>query len=112
MAIWGGLLGLHFFLETDTSFIKGTFATRTSGFGSPITWLFVVIGFPIIYFFSKQRFESLEAEKIRYDQIYPVSILAGGIELKLQGFVDSGNRLEDPISRMVKSSSTIMIVIP
>ncbi|MBU9720433.1 MULTISPECIES: sigma-E processing peptidase SpoIIGA [Bacillaceae] len=98
-AVGGGLLGLHFFLKTDTSFIQGTFATHTSGFGSPISWLFVVIGFPIIYYYSRQRFESIETEKIRYDQIYPVRIKVAGIELFLKGFVDSGNRLEDPLTR-------------
>ncbi|ADU30841.1 sigma-E processing peptidase SpoIIGA [Evansella cellulosilytica] len=98
-AVGGGLLGLHYFLETDTSFINGTFATQTSGFGSPISWLFVLIGFPIMYVYSKQRFENMETEKIRYDQIYEVLVKAAGIQLHLKGFVDSGNRLEDPFTR-------------
>lgn len=98
-AVGGGLLGLHFFLETDTSFINGTFATQTSGFGSPISWLFVLIGFPIMYWYSKQTLVNIETEKIRYDQIYPVKVVVAGIQLHLHGFVDSGNRLEDPFSR-------------
>lgn len=98
-AVGGGLLGLHFFLDYEMSFIKGTFATRTSGFGSPISWLFVAIGFPFIYMFSKHRFHSLETEKLRYDQIFPVTVIVGDIQLDLKGFVDSGNRLEDPFSR-------------
>ncbi|MFA9557372.1 sigma-E processing peptidase SpoIIGA [Evansella sp. AB-rgal1] len=97
-AVGGGLLGLHFFLQTDTSFIKGTFATQTSGFGSPISWIFVLVGFPIMYWYSKQRLESIETAKIRYDQIYPVFVRVAGLQLKLHGFVDSGNRLEDPLT--------------
>ena len=98
-AAGGGLLGLHFFLQNDTSFIKGTFATHTSGMGSPISWLFVFIGFPVIYWYSKQRMESIETAKLRYEQIYPVMVRAAGMTFHLKGFVDSGNRLEDPISR-------------
>ncbi|MDQ0253808.1 stage II sporulation protein GA (sporulation sigma-E factor processing peptidase) [Evansella vedderi] len=98
-AVGGGLLGLHFFLETDTSFINGTFATQTSGFGSPISWLFVLIGFPVMYWYSKQNLANIETEKIRYDQIYPVLVKVAGIHLHLKGFVDSGNRLEDPFTR-------------
>ncbi|MDG5788277.1 sigma-E processing peptidase SpoIIGA [Evansella sp. AB-P1] len=98
-AVGGGLLGLHFFLETDTNFIMGTFATQTSGFGSPISWLFVLVGFPLMFWYSRQRLETIETEKIRYDQIYPVLIKAAGMTLQLKGFVDSGNRLEDPLTR-------------
>ncbi|MBU9712431.1 sigma-E processing peptidase SpoIIGA [Evansella tamaricis] len=98
-AVGGGLLGLHFFLETDTSFIKGTFATQTSGFGSPISWVFVLIGFPIMYYYSRNRLENMETEKLRYDQIYPVRVQVAGLELELKGFLDSGNRLEDPLTR-------------
>lgn len=98
-AVGGGLLGLHYFIQADMSFIQGIFATRTSGFGSPISWLFVLIGFPAIYFFSKQRFESMEATKIRYDQIYPITVIINDLQLQLTGFVDSGNQVEDPLTR-------------
>ncbi|UCZ51816.1 sigma-E processing peptidase SpoIIGA [Bacillus shivajii] len=98
-AVGGGLLGVHFFLQTDMDFIQGTFATQTSGFGSPISWAFVIIGLPIMYYYSKKRFEAIETEKIRYDEVYDVKIIINDIQLHLNGFVDSGNRLEDPFTR-------------
>ncbi|WP_179298819.1 sigma-E processing peptidase SpoIIGA [Evansella halocellulosilytica] len=98
-AVGGGLLGLHYFIQADMDFIHGTFATQTSGFGSPISWAFVLIGLPIMYYYSKKRFEAVETEKIRYDEVYAVKITIAHIELQLHGFVDSGNRLEDPITR-------------
>lgn len=98
-ALGGGLLGVHYFFDYETSFINGTFATRTSGFGSPISWIFVIVGFPLIYLFSKKRLETIETEKIRYEQIYPVTVMLADIHLQLRGFVDSGNRVEDPLSR-------------
>ncbi|WP_169911003.1 sigma-E processing peptidase SpoIIGA [Evansella clarkii] len=98
-AAGGGLLGLHFFLQADTAFVKGTFATYTSGLGSPVSWLFVVLGFPIVYFYSKQRLEAVETEKMKYEEIYPVTVKAAGMTFHLKGFVDSGNRLEDPVTK-------------
>ncbi|SDY75700.1 stage II sporulation protein GA (sporulation sigma-E factor processing peptidase) [Evansella caseinilytica] len=98
-AVGGGLLGLHYFLKTDSSFIKGTFATQTSGFGSPVSWLFVIAGLPLVYWYSRKQLEDIETEKIRYDQIYPVIVQIAGTEIQLKGFVDSGNRLEDPLTR-------------
>ncbi|SER63537.1 sigma-E processing peptidase SpoIIGA [Salipaludibacillus aurantiacus] len=98
-AAGGGLIGLHFFLQVDSSFIQGTFATRGNSFGSPISWLFVIVGFPLIFFYSKERFAAVEASKIRFDETMDVEIVLGGREIKLKGFVDSGNQLTDPITK-------------
>ncbi|PYZ93230.1 sigma-E processing peptidase SpoIIGA [Salipaludibacillus keqinensis] len=98
-AVGGGLIGLHFFLQMDSSFIHGTFATRGSGFGSPISWLFVLIGFPLIFIYSKQRFDSVESVKIRYDETMDVIVSFNDSILTMKGFVDSGNQLTDPFTK-------------
>lgn len=98
-AVGGGLIGLHFFLQVDQSFIQGTFATRGSQFGSPISWLFLIVGFPLVFFYSKKRFESVETVNIRYDETVDVSIEMDGVVYQLKGFIDSGNQLTDPFSQ-------------
>ncbi|WP_183163745.1 sigma-E processing peptidase SpoIIGA [Alteribacter keqinensis] len=94
----GGLIAAHSFFSTDLFTVNGTFATRLSGFGSPVSWLFVVIGFPAVYYFSRKSIHGIETAKIRYDQIMNVRVMVSGTELVLKGFVDSGNQLKDPIS--------------
>ncbi|WP_026689988.1 sigma-E processing peptidase SpoIIGA [Alteribacter aurantiacus] len=94
----GGLIAAHSFFSTEMFFVNGTLATRMSGFGSGVSWLFVVVGFPVVYYFSKKSIYGIETAKIRYDQIMSVKVNTIGIELNLKGFVDSGNQLKDPIS--------------
>ncbi|WP_416151830.1 sigma-E processing peptidase SpoIIGA [Salipaludibacillus sp. HK11] len=98
-AVGGGLIGLHFFLQVDHSFIQGTFATRGNQFGSPISWLFVIVGFPFMFFYAKKRFDSVEAVTIRYEETMDVSIQIDDQVYDLKGFVDSGNQLTDPFSK-------------
>ncbi len=47
-------------------------------------------GFPVIYYFSKKRIESVEVTKIHYDQIVKVKIQLAEEELELAGLIDSG----------------------
>lgn len=98
-AIGGGLIGIHYYFNLDHSFLQGTFATNGFAFGSPVSWGFIVIGFPILYFYTKKRFEIVEEVKIRFSEIMKVNIRVAGITLELTGFVDSGNRLTDPFSK-------------
>ncbi|PYZ97935.1 sigma-E processing peptidase SpoIIGA [Alteribacter lacisalsi] len=94
----GGLIAAHAFFSTEILIVNDTFATRLNGFGSPASWLFVVIGFPAVWYFSKRSIGGIETAKIRYDHIMQVQIRASGVDLGLKGFVDSGNQLKDPIS--------------
>ncbi len=98
-AVGGGLIGLHFFLQVDQSFIQGTFATRGNQFGSPISWLFVVVGFPLMIFYAKNRFDALESVKIRYDETMDVHLEIDEEIYEFKGFIDSGNQLTDPFSQ-------------
>ncbi|TMW73133.1 sigma-E processing peptidase SpoIIGA [Alteribacter natronophilus] len=101
----GGLIAAHAFFSTEILIINDTFATRLNGFGSPASWLFVVLGFPAVWYFSRKSIGGIETAKIRFDQIMKVRIRTRGIDLELKGFVDSGNQLKDPIS-----SRPVMII--
>ncbi|PLR69663.1 sigma-E processing peptidase SpoIIGA [Bacillus sp. UMB0893] len=103
--IGGGMIGTHYFIQTEIGILDGVLMTNSGGFGDPISWLFVLIGFPATWFFSRKRLDDLEMKKIQYDQIVTVSIKIGDFHFRLKGLIDSGNQLYDPISK-----SPVMIV--
>ncbi|AUJ26767.1 sigma-E processing peptidase SpoIIGA [Virgibacillus dokdonensis] len=98
-SIGGGLTAIHFLLQRPFYVHTNGFLTYNSGFGDPISWLFIVIGFPIVWLFTKCRLDKHVQEKIRYDQILPVTIEMKGKSYSTTGFIDSGNQLTDPITK-------------
>jgi stage II sporulation protein GA (sporulation sigma-E factor processing peptidase) len=103
--IGGGMIGTHYFIQTEIGIFDGVLMTNSGGFGDPISWIFVLIGFPAAWFFSRKRLDDLEMKKIQYDQMVNVSIKIGDFHFRLKGLIDSGNQLYDPISK-----SPVMIV--
>ncbi len=95
----GGLIGVHFFLSSDIALLNGLISTNSSGAGSPISWLFVFIGFPILWYFSRARLEDIELNHLIHDQIVEVTICIDDQTLSLKGLIDSGNQLYDPITK-------------
>lgn len=98
-SIGGGLIAIHFTLKNPLSTTNTGILTFNSGFGDPISWLFVICLFPIVWVFTKQRMDKHVQEKIRYDALYQVTITIKGIEHTTSGFVDSGNQLVDPFTK-------------
>ncbi|WP_040204873.1 sigma-E processing peptidase SpoIIGA [Neobacillus jeddahensis] len=94
--IGGAIMGAHFFIQYDSELTL----TALRGFGDPISWLFVLIGFPIAWHFSRKNVESMEMTKIQYEQIVNVRLTLGNESLLFKGLVDSGNQLYDPLSKM------------
>lgn len=103
--VGGGMIGVHYLLQVEMSYLDGVLMTNTNGFGHPISWLFVLIGFPLLWIFSRNRLEGVVAKKIHFDQLVTVSIRVDTTEFTLTGLVDSGNQLFDPITR-----SPVMII--
>ncbi len=98
-AIGGGLIALHFLLQHPISMSSSGILTFNSGYGDSVSWLFVMIGFPIVWLFTKRRMDKHVAEKIRYDQLCPVTIQVGNKSYSTTGYIDSGNQLVDPVSK-------------
>lgn len=96
--VGGGLIGTHFFLQTN-EMVDGLVQAKAISYGDPVSWMFVILGFPIIYYFSKKRIENVEVTKIHYDQIVQVNIKLAENEMKLDGLIDSGNQLYDPLTK-------------
>ncbi|WP_186577546.1 sigma-E processing peptidase SpoIIGA [Aquibacillus kalidii] len=98
-ALGGGLIALHFFLGQQMVASNSGILTFQTGYGDQISWLFVGIGFPIIWFFTKSRMDKQMLENFRYDHLYEVSIQLLGETHVTTGYIDSGNQLVDPLSR-------------
>lgn len=96
----GALIGAHYFIQYDSNLTTSVMISSAQGFGDPISWLFVLLGFPIAWHFSKNNIENLEMVKIQYEQIVEVTITINGDVLVFKGLVDSGNQLYDPLSKM------------
>jgi len=103
--IGGGMVGVYYFLEYELDMTNNILVTTTTGFGSPISWLFVIIGFPVVWYFSKKQIDEVEMKKIHYEQIVQAKIRIDDVTIELRGLIDTGNQLYDPISK-----SPVMVV--
>ncbi len=98
--LMGGILvGTHYFLTFDLQLKKAVLLNSVHGFGDPISWLFVMIAFPLAWHFSRGRIAEMTASEIRYDLLMDATIHLNGHVIQVKGMVDSGNQLYDPISK-------------
>jgi stage II sporulation protein GA (sporulation sigma-E factor processing peptidase) len=98
--IGGALIGAHYFVQFDSEMSTKVMIASVTGFGDPISWLFVLLGFPIAWHFSKRNIESMEMTKIQFDQIVNVTLKINNESFTIKGLVDSGNQLYDPLSKL------------
>lgn len=94
----GILIGTHYFIHFDLQLENNVLLASVRGFGDPISWLFILFGIPIAWYFSKRRIEAFEITNIQYDQLVDVEMEINGVFIHLKGLVDSGNQLYDPLS--------------
>ncbi|MDR4996747.1 sigma-E processing peptidase SpoIIGA [Bacillus altitudinis] len=95
----GGMIGVHSFLQTNTVIQDGLLISQNYGFGDPISWLFILTGFPAIWLFSKKRLGEVGTKKRQYDEQVLVELHIHGETIRLKGLVDSGNQLYDPMTK-------------
>jgi stage II sporulation protein GA (sporulation sigma-E factor processing peptidase) len=111
----GILIGTHYFLTFDPDSKTTVLLASIKGFGDPVSWVFVMLALPAAWYFSKSRMDSVEYIKIQYDQLVDVSFKIDAFEVNVKGLVDSGNQLQDPISKtpvMIVSVSSMSGNIP
>jgi stage II sporulation protein GA (sporulation sigma-E factor processing peptidase) len=96
----GALMGAHYFIQFDFNLASNVAVRSIQGFGDPISWLFVLIGFPLAWHFSKTTMEKIEVTKIQYEQLVNVTVKIAENTMSFRGLIDSGNQLYDPISKM------------
>lgn len=98
-SIGGGLIATHFIFQNPIGLSTNGLLTFNSGYGAPVSWLFVIIGFPLSWIFTKARMDKHAVEKIRYDQLYPVTIQLKQKSYSTTGYIDSANQLVDPATK-------------
>jgi stage II sporulation protein GA (sporulation sigma-E factor processing peptidase) len=106
----GILLGVHFLFQSEISLNSNMFYGLKI-YGDPISWLFVIIGFPLGWHFSKRNFQNIEMTNISFDQLVKVRVKIKDLEIECKGLVDSGNQLYEPftgIPVMVLSANNII----
>jgi stage II sporulation protein GA (sporulation sigma-E factor processing peptidase) len=111
----GTLTGVHSFLKFDMDLASNVAIAQIKGFGDPVSWLFVMLGFPLAWHFSRKNIEQFEMTKIQYESLTDVEIVFMGNSYQFKGLIDSGNQLYDPISKtpvMIVSIAKIMNEIP
>ena len=54
--IGGALIGVHYFIQFDSQLNTKVLLSNVSGFGDPISWLFVLIGFSACLAFLKEKY--------------------------------------------------------
>ncbi|TCP70421.1 sigma-E processing peptidase SpoIIGA [Baia soyae] len=96
----GAMMALHYFI-TGTSDIGGgiLFTESPNGWGSPVSWVFLMIGFPLVWGYTKISFGSIQERSEFHQFLVPVRITLDGIKVDCTGLVDTGNQLRDPITR-------------
>jgi len=98
-SIGGGLIAIHFLLHHPITVSSNSILTFHSGYGDPISWMFVLIGFPIIWFFTKIRMDEQVIDNFYHRQLYPVTLQIDQQSYSTTGYMDSGNQLVDPLTK-------------
>ncbi|RYL95412.1 sigma-E processing peptidase SpoIIGA [Sporolactobacillus sp. THM7-4] len=97
-AIGGGLFALHYFFQTSSVYANKGFLT-TLNYGDPISWIMVVLGFPVLWLFSKKRMDQAVIRKWQSSMGASVTIQVLDLNIEARGMIDSGNKLYDPLTR-------------
>jgi stage II sporulation protein GA (sporulation sigma-E factor processing peptidase) len=96
----GTLTGVHYFIQFDMDLASNVAMNHIKGFGDPVSWLFVLLGFPLAWHFSRRNIEQFEMTKIQYDSLADVEVKFMEMDFNIRGLIDSGNQLYDPISKL------------
>ncbi|PTM59214.1 sigma-E processing peptidase SpoIIGA [Desmospora activa] len=95
----GGMFALHYLLGAGLETGGGLFISYASGWGSPVSWVFVLAAFPFVWFYTRVSFRSLQDRQVMHEYLTTVAITVAGVRLEFVGLIDTGNQLRDPISR-------------
>lgn len=97
--IGGGLTAVHFMFSNPNYLTVHSLLAWTTGFGDPVSWLFVIIGFPIVWLFTRKTMDKQSLTNYRHQQQFKVMINVIDKQIITTGYLDSANHLVDPISK-------------
>lgn len=98
----GGVLGLHYFLESQSEVVEGIVSTHNDGFGvaSKPQFLVLLLGFVLIYFLSRRSYQAIQEPRRLEEFFADVVVQLQGESIICRGLVDTGNQLYEPITRI------------
>lgn len=98
--IGGGLLAAHALLGNRSEVINGIVVTHTGAVAEHPTFWFVLVGFPLLWWCARQGYYSLRASRQIDAQYVRLEVDIFGHTIACRGFIDTGNQLSDPMTRM------------
>lgn len=113
--VGGGMIAVYYFLQQQINIHDGVLTTHSLGVGDPVSWMFVLLGFPALWIFSRARINGIREKKLRFEHIIDVLIVFDGVPLQLKGLIDSGNQLYDPLAKapvMIVETDKVKEVLP
>lgn len=96
----GGLLGAHYFLQSDSEVLSGIVFTQSGGLGTPITWGFLALCFPLIWWLSSKGLHQLKETNRKTALYVEIEVIINGQSICCKGLIDTGNQLYEPITRI------------
>ncbi len=95
----GGLLGIHYALQTESEVFSGIVLTQTGGMGTSITWGFIIIAFPVLWWLSGRALKQLHVTNRKAVFFVDVEIKVNEQAVTCRGLIDTGNQLYEPLTR-------------
>lgn len=96
--VGGGLFGIQLMIR-DTDFSHNKLLVTVQNIdGEPVSLLLLFLFFPLLILFMKGKLDKHVKDKIKYDEIYQVTLVLGDTQKSTNGYIDSGNQLTDPFT--------------
>lgn len=96
----GGLLGIHYFLQSDSEVLSGIVFTHSGGVGTPVTWGFLAVCFPVIWWLSSKGLNQMKETNRKAALYGDIQVILNGQCIHCKGLIDTGNQLYEPITRI------------
>jgi stage II sporulation protein GA (sporulation sigma-E factor processing peptidase) len=96
----GGLLGISYLLQSENEIFSGIVLTHSGGMGTQVTWVFIAIAFPCIWYLSGKGVQQLRQVEKKHSLYGEVRAAIGESEINCKGLLDTGNQLYEPITRV------------
>lgn len=97
--VGGGMFAAHFALLDHQEVVNGVLVTQGTGMGTPISWLFVAIAFPLVWLYSRATFRSLARRQTMHHYLVQVEVSIRDQSVQATGLIDTGNQLYDPLTK-------------
>ena len=96
----GLLLGIHFLFSYKIGGDGLGLVYGVKSYGDPVSWLFVMFGFPLGWLFSKKVFAEMEMVQMLQEGIVDIVFKIKDCQFSCKGLIDTGNQLHEPITNI------------